>query len=97
MPDQKRGLTECVSTALGGMIGDGIFAVLGVVAQIVHGATWVAFVAAAFAAYGGLSLWQSERQTFYSVLVIAVAVLLVELLCFEREAMEEELPGLDAS
>ncbi len=40
------GLTESVSIALGGMIGGGIYAVLGVVAQISMYATWVGFVAA---------------------------------------------------
>ncbi len=40
------GLTECVSIALGGMIGGGIYAVLGVVAQITRAATWAAFVLA---------------------------------------------------
>ena len=46
MSEQKLGVTECVSMALGGMIGGGIFAVLGVVAQLVHGAAWLAFVLA---------------------------------------------------
>lgn len=46
MADQQLGLTECVSIAMGGMIGGGIFAVLGVVAQIVHAATWFAFIVA---------------------------------------------------
>ncbi|HKK47329.1 MAG TPA: APC family permease [Balneolaceae bacterium] len=46
MAAEKLGLKECVSIALGGMIGGGIFAVLGVVAQIVHAATWFAFVLA---------------------------------------------------
>lgn len=40
------GLTEAVSIALGGMIGGGIYAVLGVVAQITRAATWAAFVLA---------------------------------------------------
>jgi amino acid transporter len=47
---EKLGLKECVSIALGGMIGGGIFAVLGVVAQIVHQATWFAFVLAGIVA-----------------------------------------------
>lgn len=46
MASEKLGLKECVSIALGGMIGGGIFAVLGVVAQIVEAATWFAFVLA---------------------------------------------------
>lgn len=40
------GLTEAVSIALGGMVGGGIYAVLGVVVQIAGPATWVGFVAA---------------------------------------------------
>ncbi len=40
------GLTGSVSIALGGMIGGGIFAVLGVVARITGPATWFAFVLA---------------------------------------------------
>lgn len=46
MAGDSLGLTESVSIALGGMIGGGIFAVLGVVAQITHAATWFAFVVA---------------------------------------------------
>jgi len=42
----RLGLVECVSIALGGMIGGGIFAVLGVVAGITGPATWLAFVLA---------------------------------------------------
>ncbi|MFB6072293.1 MAG: APC family permease [Halobacterium sp.] len=43
---EQLGLTECVSIALGGMIGGGIYAVLGVVAKLTMGATWFAFVLA---------------------------------------------------
>ncbi|MFC3478404.1 APC family permease [Halobacterium litoreum] len=43
---ERLGLTECVSIALGGMIGGGIYAVLGVVAKLTTGATWFAFVLA---------------------------------------------------
>lgn len=50
MASEKLGLKECISIALGGMIGGGIFAVLGVVAQIVHAATWFAFVLAGIVA-----------------------------------------------
>ncbi|MCH2449591.1 MAG: APC family permease [Gracilimonas sp.] len=50
MATEKLGLKECVSIALGGMIGGGIFAVLGVVAQIVQAATWFAFVLAGIVA-----------------------------------------------
>ncbi|WP_073067754.1 APC family permease [Fodinibius roseus] len=50
MTTEKLGLKECVSIALGGMIGGGIFAVLGVVAQIVEAATWFAFVLAGIVA-----------------------------------------------
>lgn len=50
MASEKLGLKECISIALGGMVGGGIFAVLGVVAQIVHDATWFAFVLAGLVA-----------------------------------------------
>jgi amino acid transporter len=46
MAQESLGLTEGVSIALGGMIGGGIFAVLGVVAQMTREATWSAFVLA---------------------------------------------------
>ncbi|MFB6267080.1 MAG: APC family permease [Halodesulfurarchaeum sp.] len=46
MTSEDLGLTESVSMALGGMIGGGIYAVLGVVAGITGPATWLAFVAA---------------------------------------------------
>ncbi|WP_435127933.1 APC family permease [Halobaculum sp. D14] len=47
MPDGEHlGLTESVSIALGGMIGGGIYAVLGVVTRITGAATWFAFVLA---------------------------------------------------
>ncbi|WP_232687366.1 APC family permease [Halobacterium zhouii] len=47
---EQLGLTECVSMALGGMIGGGIYAVLGVTARITMGATWFAFVLAGIVA-----------------------------------------------
>ncbi len=50
MAQESLGLTEGVSIALGGMIGGGIFAVLGVVAQMARGATWSAFVLAGIVA-----------------------------------------------
>ncbi|QKY20379.1 amino acid transporter [Halolamina sp. CBA1230] len=43
---EEFGLTEAVSIALGGMIGGGIYAVLGVVAQISMYATWFGFAVA---------------------------------------------------
>ncbi|AQL42035.1 amino acid transporter [Halorientalis sp. IM1011] len=46
MSEQQLGLTEAVSMALGGMIGGGIYAVMGVVAGITTYATWAAFVLA---------------------------------------------------
>ena len=46
MSEGSLGLTEAVSIALGGMIGGGIYAVLGVVTQISGAATWLAFVLA---------------------------------------------------
>jgi amino acid transporter len=44
------GLTEAISMALGGMIGGGIYAVLGVVAQITTTAIWFAFLVAGIVA-----------------------------------------------
>jgi amino acid transporter len=46
MSGDTLGLTAAVSIALGGMIGGGIYAVLGVVAELTGPATWIAFVAA---------------------------------------------------
>ncbi|WP_226006739.1 APC family permease [Natrinema salinisoli] len=46
MGDGSFGLTEAVSMALGGMIGGGIYAVLGVVTGIARAATWFAFLLA---------------------------------------------------
>lgn len=46
MSDGNLGLTEALSIALGGMIGGGIYAVLGVVTQISGAAPWIAFVLA---------------------------------------------------
>jgi amino acid transporter len=60
MSDGKIGVIESVSIALGGMIGGGIFAVLGVVAETSGTAAWVAFLAAgaiaAAAAYSFVKL-----------------------------------------
>ncbi|WP_276257531.1 APC family permease [Haloglomus litoreum] len=50
MTAEDLGLTESVSMALGGMIGGGIYAVMGVVAGITRYRTWVAFVAAGIVA-----------------------------------------------
>ncbi|MFB6303004.1 MAG: amino acid transporter, partial [Haloferacaceae archaeon] len=50
MAQESLGLTEGVSIALGGMIGGGIFAALGVVAQMTRDATWFAFVLAGLVA-----------------------------------------------
>ncbi len=49
--EKSFGLTQCIAIALGGMIGGGIFAVLGVVAQITQAATWFAFVLAGIVAF----------------------------------------------
>ncbi len=46
MGESSLGLTEAISIALGGMIGGGIYAVLGVVTGIVGPATWAAFILA---------------------------------------------------
>jgi len=50
MSDGSFSLTEAISIALGGMIGGGIYAVLGVVTQITGAATWFAFVLAGIVA-----------------------------------------------
>lgn len=46
MTDGSFGLTEAISLALGGMIGGGIYAVLGVVTQITGAATWFVVILA---------------------------------------------------
>ena len=46
MSDPKLGLPEAVSMAIGGMVGGGIFAVLGVVAGAASTLAWLAFVVA---------------------------------------------------
>ncbi|MGB9986480.1 APC family permease [Salarchaeum japonicum] len=60
MADQKLGLFGALSIAVGGMIGGGVFAVLGVVAQTAGSAAWAAFVGACLvslcAAYSSLKL-----------------------------------------
>jgi len=60
MADQQLGLTEAVSIALGGMIGGGIYVVLGVVTGIAGAATWAAFVLAAVVV--GVELLDFERD-----------------------------------
>lgn len=46
MASKKIGLTESVSMAVGGMVGGGIFAVLGVVASAADTLAWLAFIVA---------------------------------------------------
>jgi amino acid transporter len=46
MASEKIGLTESVSMAVGGMVGGGIFAVLGVVASAADTLAWLAFIVA---------------------------------------------------
>jgi amino acid transporter len=46
MGTERLGLTEAISFALGGIIGGGIFAVLGVVAQVAGPTAWVAYLVA---------------------------------------------------
>jgi amino acid transporter len=46
MSDRKLGLSEAVAMAVGGMVGGGIFAVLGVVAGAAGTLAWLAFVVA---------------------------------------------------
>ncbi|MFB6188600.1 MAG: APC family permease [Halapricum sp.] len=60
MAEEKLGLFGAVSIAVGGMIGGGVFSVLGVVVQVSHGASWLAFTLASIgsmcAAYAYLKL-----------------------------------------
>jgi len=64
MSAENLGLTESVSIALGGMIGGGIYAVMGVVAGITQYATWAAFVAAGIVALcAGYSYITLDRMT----------------------------------
>ena len=64
MSESRLGLTGAVSIALGGMIGGGIFAVLGVVAGLTGPAAWLAFVAAGVvAACAGYAYVSLDRQT----------------------------------
>ncbi|MFB6133673.1 MAG: APC family permease [Halanaeroarchaeum sp.] len=46
MTGEKLGITETVSFALGGIIGGGIFAVLGVVAKVAGPTAWIAYLIA---------------------------------------------------
>lgn len=60
MSENELGFTGAVSIGLGGMIGGGVFAVLGVVASVAGSAAWMAFVAASLismcAAYSYIAL-----------------------------------------
>ncbi|WP_459192769.1 APC family permease [Halosimplex sp. J119] len=68
MSGEQLGLTESVSIALGGMIGGGIYAVLGVVTGITGPATWASFVLAGVVAgcagysYNALNDIDDENQ-----------------------------------
>jgi amino acid transporter len=64
MADEKVGLTESVSMAVGGMVGGGIFAVLGVVAGAAGTLAWFAFVVAGvIAACAGYSFTRLNALT----------------------------------
>jgi len=64
MSESRLGLTGAVSIALGGMVGGGIFAILGVVAGLTGPAAWLAFVAAGVvAACAGYAYVSLDRQT----------------------------------
>lgn len=64
MSDRKLGLTGAIAIGLGGMIGGGVFAVLGVVVTIAGPASWIAFTAASLismtAAYSYIKLNQLQ-------------------------------------
>ena len=68
MSEGQLGLTEAVSMGLGGMIGGGIYAVLGVVAGLTGPATWAAFLVAGVVAlcaaysYNALNALDDENQ-----------------------------------
>ncbi|MFB6085375.1 MAG: APC family permease [Halodesulfurarchaeum sp.] len=64
MSSESVGLTESVSMAVGGMVGGGIFAVLGVVAGAAGTLAWMAFVVAGvIAASAGYSFTYLNRLT----------------------------------
>jgi amino acid transporter len=50
MAEKKIGLLSAVSIGIGGMVGGGIFAVLGLAVQLAAGGTYVAFAIAGFIA-----------------------------------------------
>lgn len=62
--DESIGLLECLSIGIGGMIGGGIFAVLGLAVQVGEGGTFVAFFVAGIVA----------MLTAYSYVKLSVAV-----------------------
>ncbi|MDY7082913.1 MAG: amino acid permease, partial [Halobacteria archaeon] len=62
--DGKLGLMEAVSIALGGMIGGGIYAVLGVVAEAAGTLAWLSFlIAGTVAMCAGYSFVRLNRAT----------------------------------
>lgn len=67
MPNEKTGLTAAISSGIGGMVGGGIFAVLGLAADLARGATPAAFLVAGLIAlvtaysYAHLSLTYPDR------------------------------------
>ena len=70
MSDDKIGLWSVVAIGVGGMVGGGIFAVLGLAVQLAHGGTPIAFLVAGMVAlvtahsYARLSVrYQSQGGT----------------------------------
>lgn len=96
MSESNLGLTESVAIALGGMIGGGIYAVLGVVAGITRGATWAAFVlagavTAAFSAVGSLGAITSFASLAFIVVFGAMSYLAFRQ---REDAVSTALPAL---
>jgi len=98
---EQLGLTECVSIALGGMIGGGIYAVLGVVAKLTMAATWFASLSfiVVFGVVSLLAFHERDADDVHPVppALGAVGTVAVELIYFERELLEQELASTEDS
>ncbi|MWG35453.1 hypothetical protein [Halomarina oriensis] len=87
MSDGKLGLSGATAIGLGGMIGGGVFSVLGVVAAIAGAAAW-----AAFTAYGSLS-----GITSFGSLAFIVVFGVMSFIAFQRrdeDAIRGAIPTL---
>lgn len=97
---QALGLKEAVAMALGGMIGGGIYTVLGVVTQITGAATWVAFllagIVAACAAYSytKLNALAQAATTIFRIVGLSslgALIILLSVLFSTRSAINATL------